>query len=904
MMNKAHSLLRNIFILLTILVCADDISYGKVVEKKQNGALNEAFRFDFESTSTEGWEISSGKEEQAVSQVAAAATEFHSGGHALKSDIDLDPSNNERKKGVIFVMYPGDMANRPISVWVKFPREAGGDPSHRNGVQLFAKDQNFNIQESFWHNIGYDIPTGEWVELRFTPSAENGFDPTQVMLIGLKIGLGAGSNTRWQGSFYMDDVCGGRTPLTVPESDHLFDFNSLTPEQQREKPFGRGPYWDIDPAWCAGAWKTGDITVQDGMSAISAAFTLENLELCPDSDDEGQKGFVGIELHPDLDIQNKENRVIRAEVKIEPLIGPETLLASIWVYDRRDAGAENRWYRSRDIRVGGAPWNEIVFDLNNPDHYYYIGPEREPDPKTLYPIDIKDDSLKNILKVGIQFYANAAFTGNIFLDKVTVGGKEQMNFQNLNQGFVTRQGSDFRLNGETYRFGGNNTYYMFYKSHFMIDDVFTTMRRNGLEVLRTWAFCDGKGLYARDGDGIADGNEGSAFQPEMGVYYEPTLVNLDYVIKSAGEHGIRLILPLVNYWSDIDVQSEDKRKNSYGGIAQYLEWCGVAPEYDAEGRLSNKAGFYTNPCAKAAYKAWVSHILNRVNTLTGIPYKNDPTIMAWELINEGRCENKTQCQNDLFYHWAEEMSAFVKTLAPNQMVGIGDEGFFNEPGAVDPEYNGDSGMDWERNLSIASIDFGTVRLYPDQWGKDPEWAEKWITDHIRCAEKMGKPVIFEEFGVKVEESDNNKDQDARNQLYAAWLQLFLNGEAIGADGDLVWMIAGRVNGPQESHVEIHGNYYYMDEDDDGYIFWEDSKDADPKTMDIIKQFAALMKVPRQVGDLNFDGESDIVDAVIALQICSGISPPSPYHKCQGPFDETPIGMRDVLYIFRMLTREP
>ena len=39
-----------------------------------------------------------------------------------------------------------------------------------------------------------------------------------------------------------------------------------------------------------------------------------------------------------------------------------------------------------------------------------------------------------------------------------------------------------------------------------------------------------------------------------------------------------------------------------------------------------------------------------------------------------------------------------------------------------------------------------------------------------------------------------------------------------ANGDLVWMLAGRVNGKGDDHVALEGDYYFPDYD--GFTFWE------------------------------------------------------------------------------------
>ena len=57
-------------------------------------------------------------------------------------------------------------------------------------------------------------------------------------------------------------------------------------------------------------------------------------------------------------------------------------------------------------------------------------------------------------------------------------------------------------------------------------------------------------------------------------------------------------------------------------------------EYEVE----RHALFFTDKDARRIYKESVKYTLTRRSTLTGRAYRDDPTIMAWGLLNEPRCE--------------------------------------------------------------------------------------------------------------------------------------------------------------------------------------------------------------------------------------------------------------------------
>ena len=122
------------------------------------------------------------------------------------------------------------------------------------------------------------------------------------------------------------------------------------------------------------------------------------------------------------------------------------------------------------------------------------------------------------------------------------------------------------------------------------------------------------------------------------------------MISEARKNGIRLVLTLSNNYQD------------FGGRPQYVNWARSAGV-----SVNNDDDFYINAVIKDYYKnhvkvyictnyrhkslehyflvflptfcfTFVQRVITRVNTITGVAYKDDQTIMAWELMNEPRCQ--------------------------------------------------------------------------------------------------------------------------------------------------------------------------------------------------------------------------------------------------------------------------
>ena len=116
-----------------------------------------------------------------------------------------------------------------------------------------------------------------------------------------------------------------------------------------------------------------------------------------------------------------------------------------------------------------------------------------------------------------------------------------------------------------------------------------------------------------------------------------------------------------------------------GGLAQYLVWANHAnkiPYHPPEPHGNwNEFMHFTSQAFRdeeviRMYHDHVRFIVNRNNSISGKPYKEDATIMSWELANEPR---GMRFPEDL-KTWVERTAGLIKDLDPNHLVTIGLEG--------------------------------------------------------------------------------------------------------------------------------------------------------------------------------------------------------------------------------------
>jgi mannan endo-1,4-beta-mannosidase len=167
-------------------------------------------------------------------------------------------------------------------------------------------------------------------------------------------------------------------------------------------------------------------------------------------------------------------------------------------------------------------------------------------------------------------------------------------------------------------------------------------------------------------------------------------------------------------------------------------------------------------------------VLTRVNTVTGVAYKDDPAIFGWELMNEPRCN--AEPTGAMVQSWVEEMSPYLKTIDARHLVTPGLEGFYGD-GAHESKALNPWGIYYGTNYiathQAPGIDFATIHLYPDVWlwgttaDEQAAFFRNWTASHVEDTERfLGVPLLVTEYGKFIwEDQEGSENATTRRDRF-------------------------------------------------------------------------------------------------------------------------------------------
>jgi len=297
---------------------------------------------------------------------------------------------------------------------------------------------------------------------------------------------------------------------------------------------------------------------------------------------------------------------------------------------------------------------------------------------------------------------------------------------------------------------------------------------------------------------------------------EDLLQGLDFCLAEMARRNMRGILFLSNYWQ------------WSGSFAQYVRWITgetipdpdrpVMAHGDWHGFMEFSARFYTVPAANELYCGYVTHLIQRRNTVNGRLYRDDPAIMTWELANEPRPgpDDANDTSVRAFCQWVDETARFIHDQDPNHLVCTGSEGVWGCLQKPDV---------FVKAHQTPAIDYVTVHMWLKNWGwlKDPQLgpdfetaaarAKAHVEQHtILATETLHKPLVLEEFGLPRDHENYSPDSPttARDDYFGRMFNQVAEscqaGRALQGANFWTWGGAGRAGaGKPDSAAALTGD---------------------------------------------------------------------------------------------------
>jgi mannan endo-1,4-beta-mannosidase len=331
--------------------------------------------------------------------------------------------------------------------------------------------------------------------------------------------------------------------------------------------------------------------------------------------------------------------------------------------------------------------------------------------------------------------------------------------------FIRQRGGRFFIGQKPFRFVGANVAVMYRdEDRERMPETLRQAAQAGIKVVRVWAFGEGGPNDVKPMADFEDWPRQHYFRLAPGQWNEDTFVHLDKVIAEAAKNNIYVQLCLTNWWRDT------------GGVTQYLRWAGIndAADDSYDFGINNEKAmlFYSNPETRRLYREHLEKLATRRNTITGVLYRDDPSIFGWELMNEAQAITGRWAERRA---WFAEMSAYLKSLDPNHLIAPGDWGYRSSS----------ERREWLADHAIPTIDYCDVHIYPrpdhNSFVDSPKALQEFIENRAAAAFAIGKPLVFGEFGMGVEGHNGASQVD--------WYKAFFEGNVrAGAGGAMFWIL--------------------------------------------------------------------------------------------------------------------
>jgi mannan endo-1,4-beta-mannosidase len=248
----------------------------------------------------------------------------------------------------------------------------------------------------------------------------------------------------------------------------------------------------------------------------------------------------------------------------------------------------------------------------------------------------------------------------------------------------------------------------------------------------------------------------------------------DHTLRVAAAHDERVIVTLTNQWGDCE--------NASG-----------TPIYKSERWYQSGYKSHVDAGMVDTYREWVRDVVTR--------YRNNPTILAWQMINEGEAKtssagNCSPTAESSVHSWAVDVSRLIKSIDTHHLVSLGTIG--------NGQCGTSTGTSYQDLHAISTIDLCEYHDYDAP--SSPMPGDRWngLATRLSQCKALHKAMFVGEVGIKASLSGRAGDMAAK----------FAQQFKAGVVGELPWAWAatgkntgdGYSIGPNDPILDLLSRY--------------------------------------------------------------------------------------------------